>query len=409
MRTTNNAPCQPVSIQAGWCLTVAWTRTGDNAAHNPRVLKPLEFEECDDRLVNELYGFTHRCATLSGAHTTDYIVSRGTAISTGGSIARAKELIELAIRAGYWTQIEVDGAIAYKLVDDDPDFLHLRTKEEIEWEKQQRRDNNNPAITIPVRLRDGDACRWCGKVVDWGTKTGARSGTYDHLIPGRGATVETSVVSCRSCNSSRGKAESLEWQDREPLPVPAEPYFSAATIDRLKKNRWAKDHGYEIPTRTRKTVSPGNPAPHMAADSTSQSPAPAASTAPAGERPDTQSETAGTPDLTDAPAQRTDPESANATSNPRTDNQSANAPEPESTSTDNGPDRTPQDPISEKPALSVATGRDGTGRDGSGRDGSTAVSSYPSSESVPPRKSSRGRRRRKPRNSQKQISGDTSE
>lgn len=410
MRTTNNAPCQPHSIQAGWCLTVAWTRTGDNAAHNPRVLKPLEFEECDDRLVNELYGFTHRCATLSGAHTTDYIVSRGTAISTGGSIARANELIELAIRAGYWTQIEVDGAIAYKLVDDDPDFLHLRTKEEIEWEKQQRRDNNNPAITVPVRLRDGDACRWCGKVVDWDVKTGARGGTYDHLIPGRGATVETSVVSCRSCNSSRGKAESLEWQDREPLPVPVEPYFSAATIDRLKKNRWAKEHGYEIPARTRKTVSPGNPAPYMAADSTSQSPAPAASTAPAGERPDSQSETAGTPDPSDAPAQRTDPESANAPSNPRTETPSANAPKPDTTSENDCLTRNVQEPASNEGMALVVPGRVGTGLDGSGRVGSgTPPLQNPPSESPSARNSSRGRRRRKRgrgTQSQNRSSGD---
>lgn len=410
MRTTNNAPCQPDSIQAGWCLTVAWTRTGDTAAHHPLVLRPLEFEECDDRLVNELYGFAHRCATLSGAHTTDYIVSRGTAIQVGGSFARANELIRLAIRAGYMTQVEVDGAIAYKLIDDDHDFLHLRTKEEIEWEKQQRRDNNNPAITVPVRLRDGDACRWCGKVVDWDVKTGARGGTYDHLIPGRGATVETSVVACRSCNSSRGKGDGVEWQDREPLPVPAEPYFSAATIDRLKKNRWAKDHGYEVPARTRKTVSPGDPAPYMAANSTSQSPAPAASTAPAGERPDNQSETAGTPDPSDAPAQRTDPESANALSNTRTDAPSANASKPDSNSENDCLTRNVQEPASNEGMALVVPGRDGTGLDGSGRVGSGApLLQNPPSESPSARNSSRGRRRRKRgrgTQSQNRSSGD---
>ncbi|MBT2273870.1 HNH endonuclease, partial [Rhodococcus qingshengii] len=307
-------------------------------------------------------------------------------------------------------QVEVDGAIAYKLIDDDHDFLHLRTKEEIEWEKQQRRDNNNPAITIPVRLRDGDACRWCGKVVDWGTKNGARSGTYDHLIPGRAATVETSVVACRGCNSSRGKAESLEWQDREPLPVPAEPYFSAATIDRLKKNRWAKEHGYEVPARSRKTVSPGNPAPHMAAESTSQSPAPAASTAPAGERPDNQSATAGTPDLNDAPAQRTDTTSANAPSNTRPDTTSANATKPVSTSGNERLARNVQESASTEGMTLVVPGRDGTGLGGSGRVGSGApLLQNPPSESPSARNSSRGRRRRKRgrgTQSQNRSSGD---
>lgn len=317
-------------------------------------------------------------------------------------------MIAVAVFAGYMTEIDIDGRTAYKLVDDDPDFLHLRLKAEVDWEKQRKSDNSNPALIVPVRIRDGDACRWCGDVVNWQSRTGGRNGTYDHLEPGQPATIDTYVVACGSCNSSRGDGTKAAGQ-RQLLPAPSVPYFSQYSSEWIRDNKWAQNNAYDPPAPSRKKVRPGTPAPHITATRTRQSPATAASTAPAGERPDTQSETAGTPDLTDAPAQRTDPESANATSNPRTDNQSANAPEPESTSTDNGPDRTPQDPISEKPALSVATGRDGTGRDGSGRDGSTAVSSYPSSESVPPRKSSRGRRRRKPRNSQKQISGDTSE
>lgn len=318
-------------------------------------------------------------------------------------------MIEVALFAGYMTEIEVDGRPAYKLVDDDHDFLHLRLKAEVDWERQRKSDNSNPALIVPIRLRDGDGCRWCGVVVNWEARTGGRNGTYDHLEPGQDATIDTYVVSCGSCNSARGDGTKPAGQ-RKLLPAPSVPYFSKYTAEWIKDNRWAQANGYEPPAPSRKKVRPGTPAPYMVATSTSQSPATAASTAPAGERPDNQSETAGTPDLTDAPAQRTDPESANATSSMRTGSQSANAPEPESTIADTTSDKTLQDPIGQKPADSVGTGRDGAGRDGSGRVGSHARYSYPPTQSSSPRKSSRGRRRRKrthTNDSQNRSSGDS--
>ncbi|MFF1946925.1 hypothetical protein ACFVWF_32830 [Rhodococcus qingshengii] len=371
------------------------------------MLSVLEHEECDDRLVNEVHGFISRCSAQSGAHTTDYVVSRGTAVLIAGH-SRVDVMIAVAIFAGYMTEIDIDGRTAYKLVDDDPDFLHLRLKAEVDWEKQRKSDNSNPALIVPVRIRDGDACRWCGDVVNWQSRTGGRNGTYDHLEPGQPATIDTYVVACGSCNSSRGDGTKAAGQ-RQLLPPPSVPYFSQYTSEWIRDNKWAQNNGYEPPAASRKKIRPGTPAPHITAATTRQSSATTASTAPAGERPDNQSETAGTPDLTDAPAQRTDTKSANATSNTRTDSQSANAPEPESTSADTAPDRTPQNPIGQKPANSVATGRDGAGRDGSGRVGNQALDRHPATQSSSPRKASRGRRRRKrghTNESQNRSSGD---
>lgn len=386
-----------------------WVRWGDTSANHPIVLSVLEHEECDDRLVNEVHGFITRCSAQSGAHTTDYVVSRGTAVLIAGH-SRVDVMIAVAIFAGYMTEIVIDGRTAYKLVDDDPDFLHLRLKAEVDWEKQRKSDNSNPALIVPVRIRDGDACRWCGDVVNWNSRTGGRNGTYDHLVPGQPATIDTYVVSCGSCNASRGDGSKAAGQ-RQLLPEPSVPYFSQYTSEWIRDNKWAQNNGYEPPAASRKKIRPGTPAPHITAATTRQSPATAASTAPAGERPDNQSETAGTPDPSDAPAQRTDPESANATSNTRTDSQSANAPEPASTSADPAPDRTPQNLTGRKPAVSVATGRDGAGRDGAGRDGTGAPPfQNPPSESSSVRNSSRGRRRRKrgrATQSQNRSSGDS--
>jgi hypothetical protein len=161
---------------------VPWVRWGDTSANHPIVLSVLEHEECDDRLVNEVHGFISRCSAQAGAHTTDYVVTRGTAVLMAGP-SRVNVMIAVAIFAGYMSEIEVDGRTAYKLIDDDHDFLHLRLKEEIDWEKQRKSDNSNPALIVPVRLRDGDACRWCGKVVDWSAKTGGRAGRTPREAP----------------------------------------------------------------------------------------------------------------------------------------------------------------------------------------------------------------------------------
>ncbi|MFF1531460.1 HNH endonuclease [Cellulomonas sp. NPDC058312] len=390
---------------------VPWVRWGDTSANHPIVLSVLEHEECDDRLVNEVHGFISRCSAQAGAHTTDYVVTRGTAVLMAGP-SRVDVMIAVAIFAGYISEIEVDGRTAYKLVDDDHDFLHLRLKEEIDWEKQRKSDNSNPALIVPVRLRDGDACRWCGNVVDWSAKTGGRAGTYDHLVPGHAATIDTYVVCCRSCNASKGKNAHPEKHPTL-LGVPVQPYFSRHSIDWLTENNWRKDQGLSVPPRPRKVVAPGTPAPGTQPPATTktpgQSPATAASSATAGERPDHQSGTAGTPDQTstalgsDTPAQRTDEMSVTAASSERPDHVSA-------TATNTGedqheyqswqdPDKTPQDPIRAQTADPVGTGRGGSGRDGSGRDGSPALPPPSDTRPAQSRKSSRGRRRRKPRSS----------
>lgn len=378
---------------------MTWVRWGDTSANHPIPLAVLEHEDCDDRLLNEVHGWISRCAAQSGAHLTDYVISRGTAVSMAGH-SRVDVLVEVALFAGYITQVQIDGRIAYKLTDADHDFLHLRLRAEVEWERQRRSDNSNPALIVPVRMRDGDACRWCGKVVNWAARNGNRCGTYDHLEPGKPATVETYVVACGGCNSSRGDGTNPGGQ-RTLLPAPSVPYFSQHSVDWFAKNQWAANNGYTPPARSRKTVKPGDPAPHMVAPSTSLSPAPAESSAPAGERTGTQPATAGMPDLTDAPAPRPDTTSGNATSKTRTDSQSAHAPKPAMTSEEVKPVRNQQVSSgrwSEKPD---GSGRDGTGLDGSGRVGAAPGGDPPPTDRSPPpdapRQRSRGRRRRKPR------------
>jgi hypothetical protein len=194
-------------------------------------MKVAGLPSADARSVNEVFGFFYRLSTQSSAHMTDYIVDAGTVAMIGG--ANAEQLVKFCLRVGLLTKIRHDGFTAYKLVDD-PEFIHIRLKSEVEWERQQRADTSDLRLSVPVRARDGDLCRYCGLMVQWRGRTSPRKGTLDHLVPGEAATVATMVVACKGCNS---ELRDLAGQERDTLTAPpSEPFYSPFTAAWLTKN-----------------------------------------------------------------------------------------------------------------------------------------------------------------------------
>lgn len=216
-----------------------WLKVSDTAAMHPAVLAPLA-DTCDDGLdgydrANILFGLVVRCATLSAGYLTDYLVSDATIAQIAGArwLARA----EAAERAGYWTRTPE----GWLIVEDSTNLLHIRKGAEIEWERQRKKDTATPSLVIPVRLRDGDGCRYCGRIVVWGDQRGGRGGTYDHRIPGAPAkTADDLRVACRSCNAQRGNDPDADRR-LPPLPVPATPFYGDKTRALLA------EHGHALP------------------------------------------------------------------------------------------------------------------------------------------------------------------
>jgi len=168
------------------------------------------------------------CATHSAGQGTDYVVSDGTV----AAMARSSDwrlLARLAARAGYWQRLADD--TGWLLVDDAEHLFHIRLKAEVQWERDRKSDVANPKWTVPVRLRDGDGCRYCGNIVNWLDRH-ARGGTYDHRIPGqRAETIDDLVVACRTCNSRRAdNPNALPL-----LPPPRVPYYGAESVAFLAK------------------------------------------------------------------------------------------------------------------------------------------------------------------------------
>jgi len=79
---------------------------------------------------------------------------------------------------------------------------------------------NDDELVHAVRARDGDACRYCGKSVNWKDRRGADGGTYDHIDPDAAVenSVDNVVVACRACNSAKGR-RTPEQAQMHLLPV----------------------------------------------------------------------------------------------------------------------------------------------------------------------------------------------
>ncbi|GAB2677615.1 hypothetical protein [Thalassiella azotivora] len=347
-----------------------WLRAGDNAATHPRVMRLLSLG--DERTLNEVFGFVVRCALQSAAHTTDYLLDEGTLNLLGGT--RTPDLLALAKRTGLMApeKRRPDGTKPWRLVAD-PEFLHMRLREEIEWERQRKADASNPELTVPVRLRDGDACRYCGNVVQWRARKGGRRGTYDHREPGRPAKVTTYVVACGSCNAAR--AADPKADERLPLlPPPTTPFYGEDTVALLAK------HGHRVPLSTARPATPADTAPARpprqgdTARSTTTTARPAThadtarSTTPARpprqgdtardttpREPSTQPATAPARPATHADTARARPETDTATHD---EHRSNPPPQDETTGQRRSRSADPADPRS--------TDRDGTGRTGTG-------------------------------------------
>lgn len=236
-----------------------WLKGGDNAATYPAAMAVAGHASAEatsveaDFAVNEVYGWLVRCAMQSAGHMTDYVIDEGTARMLGG--ARTDRLLHLAKKARLVSAGRHEGQRVYRLRED-AEFLHIRRRDEVQWERARGRDTSNPGLIVPVRLRDGDACRYCGRVVNWDDRKGGLGGTYDHVHPGESArTPEGLRVSCRRCNSLRG--DDPDAEQRHPArPVPARAFYGPRTAGLLAK------HGHDVETTTlRPGAQPGPAAP----------------------------------------------------------------------------------------------------------------------------------------------------
>ena len=211
---------------------MAWVKMGDDADMYPRLMEAASHPKADARTVNELFGFVMRCAAYSAAHLTDSVIEMGVVYTYAGG---NPDVLQIALDTGLIEWTDTPKGKKPKLIED-PDFVHIRSRADVEWSRQRQRDNSDQALRQAVIARDGDQCRWCGVEVYWPGKTSARKGTLDHLTPGEAGTVDTLVVACTRCNSSRADDPTGSWdQSHELLPAPERPRYGTFTRGMLER------------------------------------------------------------------------------------------------------------------------------------------------------------------------------
>lgn len=214
---------------------MSWLKSSDQSHSHPVVFQAAEHPKADDRTVNELFGCMARCAAYVASFEGDYVIRMGSFKMIAG-MSRWAQLEDQAVAAGYADRVHLeDGTPALKLVQDE-ELFNMIPRSAREWANQRKADTRNKSLVIPVRVRDGDGCRYCGDPVIWGDQKSGRGGTYDHLRPGEAGTVETFVVACRSCNGSRQDDRPAFDKEHPLLPEPVKPYYSQSTAQWLARN-----------------------------------------------------------------------------------------------------------------------------------------------------------------------------
>ena len=239
---------------------MAWIKVGDNAYTHPKLVACASVAGAPESAVREMFGWFLACSCYSASHYTDYRVDLYIARKEGG--ANSGWLIEAAQRTGLVKVREDDGITSLELVQD-PEFVGIILKAEKDWNRQQQADTRNPALAVPVRLRDGDQCRYCGTVVSWMGKISPRRACFDHRDPTQGArTPEDLVVACFHCNSSR-REHGAEWDRDHPLlPAPVAPIYGVSTAKFLTENGHPMESNVSDPKRGQRGGS-ADPAPRQ--------------------------------------------------------------------------------------------------------------------------------------------------
>lgn len=226
---------------------MAWLRIGDNILTHPHMSKLLEACDLDHDKKNKALGVYIALATVSAAHLTDSVVEMGMLAQVAPG--NEKAILDALVRSGLAERVLVDDRWMIKLDLDDEEFVHARKRDEVLIDRRRARDKRDDSLQIPVRVRDGDQCRWCGRTVSWTARRGIRAGTIDSLNGHKNSTVDTLVVACHGCNSKRREG-GVELELRDP-PAEGEAYYTEHTIELVNKNKWAQEMGIHLqPSQT---------------------------------------------------------------------------------------------------------------------------------------------------------------
>ncbi|WP_313546454.1 hypothetical protein [Corynebacterium sp.] len=216
---------------------MSWLRVGDTFNSQPEFMRAQELavEREDAALPVLIKGWTMDLFTYSAQQFTDYYVTYGALVDRIGLIY-AKQALDDLLAVGILTDVSTDSERKYKLVERES-FIHLIKSTDKKMDAKRKRDRNKGTLQVPVLLRDGDQCRYCGIEVNWDDRRGDEGGTFDHREPEEETTPENYCVACRGCNKLRFELGPEADLELPMLDVPDEPIYGKSTRKQLVKWR----------------------------------------------------------------------------------------------------------------------------------------------------------------------------
>ena len=100
---------------------------------------------------------------------------------------------------------------------------HNPSKAENTVHRAKGRELKDADLRYAAKMRDGNACRYCGVVRPWNDNRSRLALEIDHVNPTIAAGVGNLVVACKSCNSAKKDALTPEAAGLTMLPPPVQP------------------------------------------------------------------------------------------------------------------------------------------------------------------------------------------
>jgi hypothetical protein len=169
---------------------------------------------------------------------TDGLIPRGQ-VRKLADVENATELADQLVKVGLWEEVE-DGYRIHDFLEYQPSAEQV--KAERSMNKTRKELYADPFLVKEVKRRDGDHCRYCYKYVRWTDRKSAQGGTFDHVIPDGGNSLDNLVVACRGCNSGKGQ------RTPEQANMVLRPPFGTGTSSDLVPTKTESIHPY--PSRT---------------------------------------------------------------------------------------------------------------------------------------------------------------
>lgn len=228
--------------------TMAWYEAHQTMAKHPKTLKLARLLKVDRRyavgLLHDLFSWALDVAQKYGELHDLTAEDIAAALDIPGKKGLAT--VDALVESGY---LEKDGE-NYSIHDwyDYAGRLSERREEEKAYAKRKYNLYNDMRLIKQVRERDGDFCRYCGKLVNWKDRKGADGGTYDHVNPDGENLLDNIVVACRSCNSKK--------RDRTPeqanMPLIPVGFTADNTVDsgRFTADKGQKKSAITVPNLT---------------------------------------------------------------------------------------------------------------------------------------------------------------